>query len=293
MLNAIAVPSRRSPSPEGVRPSYGVRVVTEPGPAPVYDERVRVERAVSHLLSSVPTGWAQLHLEIGSAGLASAYVRLAGAGLRPLAVSAAAVEDLRTYLHTQSVGAATPQRLVVDCFPDGRLSAQLQPDPVRVRRWPRRFLVAVTTVCLVAAAVVFAVAWRWAPTPEADADLLPAPTPREQEAFVLISDWFDALARNDEARVQALVCATPSGFAQNDIEVMRGGVPGGVDYAEAVVQFNDSGTKAVAKVVLRTRPLTEAGQQQVDDYQRESYGLAYREYVLTDDGSGLKVCGGE
>lgn len=274
-------------------------------PADRRDEgRGLVEHAVKVLLASVPQGWSQLHVECISSGAATAYVGVAGAGSQWLAVPPEAAHALTEYLVKSSGNSPGAQRLMADCFSDGRLSARTEPvaaaafgaaptTGARTRVWPRRLLIAVTAACLAAAAMVFAFGWRWSSPPDAEIERLPPPPPRQQEAFDVISAWFGALASRDVTKVQALSCPTPTGYPLNDIEAMRGGYQAGIDYAEAIVEFADNGSSVSADVVFRTRPLTDKEKRDVEERQRTGNGLSYRQYVLVDDGGGLKVCGGE
>lgn len=269
------------------------------------DGRGLVERAIKVLLGSAPHGWAQLHVECVSAGAASAYVGVAGAGSQWLAVPPEAAHALSEYLVKSTGSSPVAQRLVVDCFSDGRLSARTEPAAdiasvaastlatPRKTAWPKHLLVALTAACLLAAAVVFAFGWRWSSPPDADSELLPLPPPRQQQAFEVISAWFGALAYGDTTKAQALSCPHPTGYALNDLEAMQGGYQAGINYAEAIVGFDDSGGQVTAKVVYRTYPLTEEEKRDVGERQRTGNGLTYRQYVLSDAGDGLKVCGGE
>lgn len=256
------------------------------------------------LLGSVPQGWSHLHVECLPSGAASAYVGLIGTTTQWLTVPPEAANALVQYLVRTTTGSPGAQRLVVDCFPDGRLSARTEPadSPANVvptpplrrsRRWPRRFLMAVTVACVTAAALVFAFGWRWTNPPEADIELLPPPSPREQQAFEVVTEWFTALANRDMARVHELSCANPTGYALNDVQALQGGFQGGIDYAEAIVKLRDNGSSVLAKVVFRTKPLTESERREVEERQLSGNGLAYRPYVLIDEGGALKVCGGE
>ncbi|GAB5896278.1 hypothetical protein [Mycolicibacterium mageritense] len=264
-----------------------------------------VEDAIKILLGSVPQGWSQLHVECLPSGAASAYVGLVGTTSHWLTVPPEAANALVQYLVRSTTGSPGAQRLVVDCFPDGRLSARTEPVPAssagatqkvagaQPAAWPKRLLIALTAICLIAAAVVFTIGWRWSPPPEADIERLAPPPPRQQQAFDVISEWFRVLAVHDTARAQALSCANPSGTILNDIEALHGDYLGGIDHAEAIVDFRDDGAQVAAKVLLRTKPLTEREKEIVEQHQREGEGLTHRWIVLVDDGGEMKVCGSE
>lgn len=270
-------------------------------------DRVLIENAVKLLRASAPPGWAQLHVECMPFGVVNAYTTGSAApGPHWLAVPAEASQALSGYLHRATSANPVPQRLVIDCFPDGRLAARTEPAPTlssgparaiaqtpRSRPWPRRLLAAVTAMCLVAAAALFAFGWRWSDPPEAEISLLPPPPPRQQQAFDTISQWFTALNAHDTAAVQQLVCPNPSGAVLNDVEALDGGYLGSIDYPEAIVEFQDNGATVSAKVLLRVKPINELQQKAVDENQHQGSGLAHRWIVLVDDGGVWKVCGSE
>ncbi|MCZ8380344.1 hypothetical protein O6P37_15855 [Mycobacterium sp. CPCC 205372] len=270
------------------------------------DGRTLVEHAVRLLLSAGPPGWTQLHIECSPTGEVRAFVTVPGvAQPHSLTVPSEAAQGLNTYLHTTASPAAAPRQLVVDCFPDGRLSARMEPAPAfpaaapavaqRPGRqpWRKRLLAALTAIGLVAAAAIFAFGWRWSEPREADISLLPPPPQRQQQAFDAISQWFAALNARDTAAALQLVCPNPSGAVLNDIEALQGNYLGSFDYPEAIVDFHDNGGTAKTKVLLRVKPITELQRKAVEENQRDGSGLAHRWIVLDDDGGGWKVCGSE
>jgi hypothetical protein len=260
-----------------------------------------VEHAIRHLLLSAPPNWVQVHVECQSTGSTVAYVAVADSGSSWLNVPPEVSATLTGYLRAQAVGRPPSQTLIIDCFPDGRLAARFEPHPdtdPRIgrsspRRWRTLVPTAIAAVCLVAAAAIFVTDWGWSDPPDADIALLSPPPPRQQEAFDVISQWFDALAEHDIARIQELSCANPTGYVLNDIQSMQGIYRAGIDYAVAIVEFEDEGERVLAKLVLQTKPLTEESAYKVAELVRTSSGLSYIPYVLVDQGGTLKVCGGE
>lgn len=276
---------------------------TDPGGG----RRTLVEHAVRLQLNAAPPGWTLLHIECLPLGEVTAFARVAGA-MTPhrLTVPPEAAQGLHEYLRVEAGTTQVPQQLVIDCFPDGRLLVRTEPAPAlapgptpgagRARaqsRWPKRLLIAVTTGCLVAAAALFAFGWHWSDPPEADISLLPPPSPRQQQAFDTISQWFTALNSHDTVAIQPLVCPTPSGAVLNDVEAINGNYLGSIDYPEAIVDFRDNGATVSAKVLLRVKPITDDQRLAVKENQQEGSGLAHRWIVLVDDGGVWKVCGSE
>jgi hypothetical protein len=270
-------------------------------------DRVLIENAVKLLLAAAPPGWAQLHVECMPFGVVNAYTTGSEApGRHWLAIPAEASQALSGYLHRATSANPVPQRLVIDCFPDGRLAARTEPAPSLNsgpggaiamppggRPWPRRLLAAVTAMCLVAAGALFAFGWRWSDPSEAEISLLPPPPPRQEQAFDTIQQWFTALNSHDTAAVERLVCANPSGAVLNDVEAINGNYLGSIDHPEAIVEFRDNGATVSAKVLLRVKPITELQKKAVEENQQEGSGLAHRWIVLVDDGGAWKACGSE
>ena len=269
--------------------------------------RALVEDAVRILLRSAPPGWTFLHVECLPLGEVRAFVSLP-AVVQPhrLAVPPDAARTLNQYLHTAAGTTPVPQQLIIDCFPDGRLSVRVVPapalgsNPARVieepsmsRRWTRHLLAAMTATCLFAAAAIFAFGWRWSDPPEAQIDLLPPPPPRQQQAFDTINQWFTALRSHDVAAVEQLVCPNPSGAVLNDVEALNGNYLGSIDYLEAIVDFRDGGSTVSAKVLLRVKPIAALQKKAVAENQHAGSGLSHRWIVLVDDGGVFKVCGSE
>lgn len=271
------------------------------------ESRGWVERAVRLLLDPPPERWSRLHVEHGPQHSTFAVIHIDGSPPQALPVPAAAADALGEYLGSTG---ADPRsvKVIVDCLPDGTLSATTAPilavgphipaSQSQVAKWPkswpRRLLMAATVLGVVVAAILFATGWRWLTPHDADIDLLPAPPPRQQQAFAVLDEWFRVLRARDVPRAQALSCPSPTGAVLNDLQALQGDYLGGIDYPEAIVDFRDEGHQVVAKVLLRTKPITDEQTKFVQDNQGlAGSGLSHRWMVLVDDGNELKVCGSE
>lgn len=281
------------------------------------DERGQalVERIVRQLLEALPQNWAQLHVECGPNNIVSAYAGIPGTTSQWLPVPPETSALLIECLDAQTTNTPSPaQRLVIDCYPDGRLSAHLEtaltdPSPAQQTPWnptptpkpgrgPRgrrltTVLAALTVGCLAAAGLVFAFGWRWSGPPDADIELLAAPPPRQQQAFDVLSRWYQAMNDHDIAAAQALSCPNLSGPPLAEYDAMKGNYQAGRDYIEAIVEFKDSGTQVSAKVLYRTFPLTDKAKQAAEVQQQSGTGVSHRLISLVDESGELKVCGGE
>jgi hypothetical protein len=273
--------------------------MTVGGGGGISDDRRLVEHAVTMLLGDVPAGWTTLHAEFEAAAAAppaaTASVTCADGELRTLAVPAGAVEALNEYRRLAAAGGAEWQRLVIDCDPDGRLAVRTDPPadvrPRGPRRWPQRVLAVVTVGCLIAAALVFALAWRWSPPPRAAMIEVPPPSPRQQEAFEVVTRFYDAERRGDWPALRALVCAHPGKNVEDEIEPFQEKPDDeGISYLEAVAAFRDDGDRVWGRFVFRVHPLSEVEKRVVEQAQAAGTGLFADEYTLVQEGGSLKIC---
>ncbi|MHA3023893.1 hypothetical protein ACXPWS_26930 [Mycobacterium sp. BMJ-28] len=255
-------------------------------------DRELVERAVTLLRASLAPGWTHLHIECAPSGEVQAFwTGTAGTPAQPVNVPPQGVAPLHTYLARAATSGS--QQLVVDVYPDGRLSARTEPAPgARPSPWIRYSLIGLSVACCAAAGAVFMFGWRWSAPPAADADLLPAPSPQQQQAFNVIDDWLGALDARDATAAQELSCRNPAGSVRNDIDALRGDYLGSVDHLEAIVDFRDNGPTMVAKVLLRVHPISDLQKKAVADNQRNGSGLANRTITLVNESGSWKVCDG-
>jgi hypothetical protein len=180
------------------------------------------------------------------------------------------------------------RRLVINCHCDGRLSAWA--DPGGDRRWLRRGLAAVTAGCLIASAVLFAAAWRWSPPPRADVIPLPPPPARQQEAFDVISKWYDAENRSDVAGMRSLNCANPGkDLADRAATIQYHGNYQADVYPDAITSFIPDGAHFKAEVMARSHPLDAHMKWEAQWVERDG-GFSYEKFVLIDEGGYLKIC---
>ena len=276
------------------------------GDAPAND-RGLIEDAVKLLLSSVPAGWARLYGEFEPSSqppVAAASVTKTEGQSQPLAVSSGVLSMLADHQRI-AVAAGLPWRhLVIDCYSDGRLSAWTETGPMRFadppsgpasgpsRRWPRRVLAAITAGCLIAAAVVFTVGWRWGPPPRVGMIAVPPPPPRQQEAFDVVSRYFDAENHVNGEGMAALTCAHPSPIIAL-LNLSNKGSDGGPAtsyfYPDAVTSFSDDGPQVKARVAFRVRPLNDRERHRLQD-SGVNGGFVSLNITLVDEGGHLKVC---
>lgn len=283
-----ALPSRYSDS------------VPDAGGVPAGD-RGLIEEAVKLLLSAAPPGWTQLHGEFEPSSrplVAVVSVSMQQGGLQPLDVSPEVVTVLAKQQQSAAAVGAPWRRLVIDCHADGRLSACAEGDPVGLatqrppdpQRVPRRLLAALTAGCLIAAAVVFAVGWRWLPPPRAEMVPPPPPPPRQQEAFDVLSKWFDAMNHANVAGMRAVSCLNPrpaiiAWFKSEE----RYGETQAYTYPEAVTSVVQHDTQYTVVIAVREHPLDAEMRSAVEEQQKNG-GFAFYHYVLADEGGKLKVC---
>jgi hypothetical protein len=274
-------------------------VSTGSGAASVGD-RGLIEDAVKLLLSGVPTGWACVRGEFepsSQPAVALASVSTADGEFAPLAVSAEVLGVLAEHQRRAAAGGVSWRRLVIECHVDGRLSARTDRDervagspPVADRRWLRRGLAAVTAGCLIAAAVVFALGWRASLPPRAGMIPVPPPPPRQQEAFNVISRWFDAENHSDAAGMRALTCANPgSALVDRTKTIQSYGEFQAFFYPDAVVSFSANGPQFNVRVASQLHPINER-MKQFSQLLEKNGGFTWDDFVLVDEGGQLKVC---
>lgn len=260
-------------------------------------EPALIEDAVKLLLSGAPAEWVHLHSEFewSPVPTGTAVVSTAGAA-QPVAVTAGVIGVLTEHQRRSAAVGCPWQRLVVDCYADGRLSARAEPGVSALvegaprRRWLRPVLATITLGCLAAAVVVFAVGWRWGPPPRVAMIAVPAVSPRQQEAFEVVSQWFDAENREDVAGMRAVVCANPSQSVQDWLS-MTGyfGQDQGFVFPDAVDAFQDDGARVWVRVAVRIRPVDEKQKREVAEQQKHG-GFFEEKVMLADEGGTLKVC---
>ena len=274
-----------------------------PGDAPAGD-RGLIEDAVKLLLSGAPAGWARLYGEFEPSAqppVAAVSVTTANGRSQPLAVSAGVLSVLAEQQRSSAAAGVPWRRLAIDCHADGRLSARTENDPGSAaavpsltppdpQRWPRRLLVALTAGCLIGAAAVFAVGWQWSPPPRLAMIPLPPPPPRQQEAFDVISRWFDAENHSDAAGMRALTCANPGKQLVDRTNTTQWyGEDQEIIYPQVVETFSEDGTEFKVTVAIRFHPLDDRMRREAELAQA-SGGFVTDNFILVDEGGQLKVC---
>lgn len=266
-------------------------MATDPGDVSQVGDRGLVEDVVKLLLSQAPPGWMQLHAEFEPTSqpvIATASVTMPDATEQPLTVSTEAFGALAEHQRRAAAAGAPWRRLVIDCHPDGRLSARTDPHMPGRRRWPQRVLAAITVGCLVAAAVVFAVAWRWGPPPRVGIIAESTP-PRQAEAFAVIQQFVEAENRGDAAGMRRFVCADPTlALADWILAIEQNGYPDNISSPEAVLEFHDEGPRVSLVYALRVRPLSEEAKRQAAE--KGAGGFYDNQYTLVEEDGGLKLC---
>lgn len=264
-------------------------------------DRTLIEDAVKLLLGAAPVGWTQVHAEFEpTAQLATASV-VTGAGSQPLVVSAGALSAVAE-CQRRAAAAGTPwRRLVIDCHADGRLTVHTDDVPgpsaaaaPQARRWPRRVLMAITVVCLTAAAVLFALGRQWFAPPRADIIAVPEPSPRQQQAAQVILAWYDAQNRGDAPAMRALTCPEPGPNITETIAATEAyGVDERIYIPDGVSAFDDQGSTLRVEFASHIKALNAYMRSKVDA-ARAGGGFFFDTFTLVDDGSGgLKICDDE
>jgi hypothetical protein len=276
--------------------------VADAGWVPAGD-RAFIEEAVTLLVTAAPSEWMQLHGEFEPSSrpvVAAAHATTAQGRSHALAVSAEVMTVLARQQHSAAAAGAPWRRLVIDCHVDGRLSARAEGVPVDAtgpvssdpQRVPRRVLAALTAACLIAAAVVFAVGWRWFPPPRVGMIPFPPTPPRQQEAFDVLSKWYDARNHANVPGMRAVVCRDPGPTVVGWIEsIEQYGQTQAYTYPEAVTSAVEDGKRLTVTISVRQHPLDAAAQQDVNKAQSKG-GFESDTYVLADEGGQLKVCDG-
>ncbi|GAB1813211.1 hypothetical protein MUNTM_22500 [Mycobacterium sp. MUNTM1] len=262
-------------------------------------DRGLIEEAVRTLVSAAPAGWAQIHGEFEPASqpaVAVVSVTTQQGSSQPLAVSARAMTALAKQQQSAAAAGAPWRRLVIDCHADGRLSARAErfsegsgsSDP---QRWPRCVLAVLTVAFLIGAGLVLAVGWQWSPPPRVAMIPVPPPPPRQQEAFDVISRWYDADNHSNAAGMRAVTCANPGREVANRITLVeRHGEKVALTYPEAISSFTDDSGQFKAELRYRMHPLDEATRQQVAKAETDSNGFFFDYLFLVDEGGQLKLC---
>lgn len=264
-------------------------------------DRALIEDAVKLLLSAAPAGWTQMHAEFEPvAQLATAWVG-AEAGPQPLAVSAGAISAVAECQRRAAAAGAPWQRLVIDCYTDGRLAVHTEGAPgpsaaavPQPRRWPRRVLMAITAGCLCAAAVLFALGRPWSTPPRADIIPVPTPSPRQQQATEVILAWYDAQNRGDVAAMRAVTCREPGANITDTIAAVEAyGVDERIYIPDGVSAFDDQGSTLRVEFASHIKALNAYMRSKVDA-ARAGGGFFFDTFTLIDDGNGgLKICDDE
>jgi hypothetical protein len=158
----------------------------------------------------------------------------------------------------------------------------------------RGALIALIAVSVVSLGVAAALLYSAPPAhlPDVDVPALPTPTPRQQEAFDVLTRFFAAVAAKEADAARTMACANPTGYPLSELQMAQSGNLDAIVHPDAIVDFQDGGTQVTAKVVMRLIPLTDAAKAEAEQTLRDNQGFHYAPYVLTDDGSGLKVCSG-
>lgn len=246
------------------------------------------------LLGEAQPGWTHLHVEFYSGtSEVTASLTTAEAGSVPRAVPAGVAEALTGYYRQAAAAGDSWQLLVIDCDADGRLSARTDPvATVRPRRWPRRVLTAVTVACLAAAAVIFAVGWRWSEPARLGVLGVP-PSEREQAAFAVLKQWYEAENRGDATRLHELACAHPTQSLTDWINsIAYYGQDQGLIFPDALTQFRDNGSTLWVKVAVRIRPVDERMKREVEEAQARG-GFFFETVTLAEESGNFKVCDGQ
>jgi hypothetical protein len=261
-------------------------------------DRGLIEEAAKLLLALAPPGWVQIHGEFEPSSqpiIGAVSVTTQRGQSQPLAVSAPVMTALAKQQHSAAVAGAPWRRLVIDCHSDGRLSARAEGGAVDAvadpQRWPRRVLAALTVAFLIGAGVAFGVGWQWSAPPRVAMIPVPPPPPRQQEAFDVISRWYDADNHSDAAGMRAATCANPGREVADRItEVERHGETVGLTYPEAIASFSDDGARFKAELRYRVHPLDANMSRQVTKAEADSNGFWFDYLFLADEGGQLKVC---
>lgn len=261
------------------------------------DDRSLIEAVVTALLAEAPPQWTHLHAVFepnAHPTVARATVQLPTGGHYPLPIPAEAAHLIGEH-QRRAVAAGTPwQRMEINCDSDGRLSAITDSDgrdPARrMSPWPERLLAAVAVCCLIAAGVIFAVSWRWGPPPRAAMISVPEPPVRQVEAFTTVRSWFEAENRGDAGTMRWWACANPAPPVADEIDVIaqQGNVEG-ITFPEAVVAFRDDGDQVWVRIAVRVHPLSPQMYQDVAN-ARAGGGFMKDQYMLVDEGHGLRIC---
>lgn len=265
---------------------------------PPLRDRGLVEDAVTLLTAGLPDRWQRLHVELEPSShppVVEAEVIGEGGQRQMVPVSPEVLAVVAEHQARATAAGARWRRMRIDVHADGRLSASVDPEgqssnPRASRRWVNRALAALAVCLLVAAALVFALGWRWGELPRAEMLALPPQSPREQEAFDVLSAWFDAENRGDAAGMSAVTCAHPSQAVQDWItSTAHFGQVGRYVYPDALTAFGDDGLTVWVRASVRLRPISEEQKQLVDMVQKQG-GFFSEEITFADEGGVLKVC---
>jgi hypothetical protein len=258
-------------------------------------DRGLIEDAVKLLISEAPAGWTVLRCEFEPTSpvpTAKAAALTPSGQWQSLTVSAGALSLLTEHQHQAAAAGASWQRLVIEHHCDGRLSAWTEDGPAAAdpQRWPRRVLAAITTGCLIAAAVIFAVGWQWSQPPRVGMIPVPPPPPRQQEAFDVISRWFDAENHSNVAGMRAVACANPGPTVVGWFKSI--GYYGEIQayiFPEAVTSFSETAGQWKVDVAVRMHPLDAHMVHEVEIAEANG-GFETERFTLVDEGGHLKVC---